>query len=179
MTYLFLSSLILSSSSYAGNCTFFVSLSHDKLSEDSLKSTATGYCYTNRNSDIISTKNSKQKNSKQKSSKQKFPCPKCSKKLSYKYTLKRHIETCGMKDYSGAPFKCEKCRKGYEIKGSFKRHIEKECGKESEIPCPYCGRLFKQNSCVTRHIEKSCKEILRSTSGKPLHPDDKNIIKKS
>lgn len=138
----------------------------------SLKSNAIGHFNIDRNSDIMSMKNSSKRNY--------FSCPKCSKKLGSKYALNRHIinKIC-VKNDSDAPFKCETCPRGYKMKSSLKRHIENECGKESKIPCDFCKHLFRQKSCLVRHLKDTCKEVRRSTSAMPLHLGKKNKIKKS
>lgn len=139
---------------------------------------ATGHFSVDRNSDKPYIKPLKFKMStKNSSSKQNgFPCPKCFYKLGSKYALNRHIDSkiCE-KDYSDAPFKCKTCPRGYKMKSSLKRHIENECGKESKIPCQFCKRSFSQKSSLVRHLKNACKEVRRSTSAIPLHPDNKNV----
>ncbi|XP_063228445.1 longitudinals lacking protein-like isoform X5 [Bacillus rossius redtenbacheri] len=51
-----------------------------------------------------------------------------------------------------APFVCEKCGKVYQHRRSLLRHDRLECGKEPQLRCPSCPRLFKHMSYLRRHV---------------------------
>ena len=76
-------------------------------------------------------------------------CLKCDYVAPNKQSLSHHKKTHR---------ECEKCSKKYQGLNSirdYRNHVKK-CGIVIQFQCPYCPKIFAQNSRLTKHL-KVCK----------------------
>lgn len=141
--------ILSSASSYAGNCTSFVSLSHN-FSESLISSPI----------DLTVAMKAMKLNIESKKI-----CPKCSKTLCNGYSLERHLRNvCGKSRNSNGKFQCERCNiRNYQSRGSLTRHQKFECRVPARFKCFFCLKLFHQKTVLERHIKKYCKNVIQQT----------------
>nr|XP_018904908.1 PREDICTED: zinc finger protein OZF-like [Bemisia tabaci]XP_018904917.1 PREDICTED: zinc finger protein OZF-like [Bemisia tabaci] len=77
-------------------------------------------------------------------------CPKCSKRFSVSYYLKKHLRI-----HSGErPFACNLCPKRFGQKSTLINHqlCVHQIGEAKKFPCPYCERVFPMKDRLKLHI---------------------------
>jgi uncharacterized C2H2 Zn-finger protein len=71
------------------------------------------------------------------------------------------MQTCQQKSkFLAEMHVCPNCGKMYTWKTSLQRHMRKTCGKEPDLPCPYCPYITNLKSSVQKHIFKQHKDKL-------------------
>jgi DNA-directed RNA polymerase subunit RPC12/RpoP len=56
--------------------------------------------------------------------------------------------------YATHPYNCSQCGRIYMWKSTLHRHMKFECGKEPNIPCPYCPYRTKRTDELKKHMRK-------------------------
>ncbi len=72
-------------------------------------------------------------------------CSKCSKVLSSKRCLNRHLAT----HFGHFKYYCEECRKGYQNKCDYDQHMSKHEGRT--FPCELCSKRFANKKTLHAH----------------------------
>lgn len=113
-------------------------------------------CFSESNPiDLSTTNSSKPVNNKTDfTNKKRYMCPVCSKRLSHRYTLDRHLKTvCGKIRNTTGKWQCV-CERRYESQGSLSRHLKYECDQPPQFNCIFCNKFFSQKCSLTRHLKK-------------------------
>lgn len=48
---------------------------------------------------------------------------------------------------------CENCNRQYKSKSARNLHLRVECGKEPQLKCSYCCKMFYHNGNYKRHLK--------------------------
>nr|XP_015834137.1 PREDICTED: zinc finger protein OZF isoform X22 [Tribolium castaneum] len=85
----------------------------------------------------------------------KFPCPECSKVLSDKYSLKKHVEMIHRGE--GGQYVCDICGKRLMTNSSWNNHKRIHAGEKNFV-CTECGKAFTTGQAFKVHIRVHTKE---------------------
>ena len=76
-------------------------------------------------------------------------CPKCSKQLGHKHTLKSHLKIC----QTNIQLKCEICNRAFKTPSGVRNHKMSEHSNEYNFQCELCEDRFKIKENLQRHIK--------------------------
>ena len=82
-----------------------------------------------------------------------FTCNICSKALTLKSNLKRHIASA----HSNESYECALCRKPFQRKDCLRRHGSAVHDKTIELKCSKCEKTFARVDNFRRHQKICCR----------------------
>lgn len=68
----------------------------------------------------------------------------CNMTTSRKYSVSKQLD---------AIFQCQACGRVYKSKTALKLHERVECGKEPQLQCCCCQKMFYHNGNLNRHLK--------------------------
>jgi uncharacterized C2H2 Zn-finger protein len=81
--------------------------------------------------------------------------------IDFKFQEPNRVSSCQQQTKFGTETHfCPSCGKVYTWKISLQRHMRTRCGKEPDLPCPYCPYVTNHKSSIQKHIFKQHKDKL-------------------